>query len=577
MIIGQVTPIVCNPRGFSIDDHLAGAQAVVSGCRDYDEIGGTAEGGETRRTGAAWRRWGVNGGAGNGGLRPAADMAGRSVTNRAGAYAAAAAIVTVCTLLNGLNHWWALSEANVVSIYLAGVALTAARFGRGAALLAVFLSVLAYDYFFVPPAFAFAKVESEYAITLVVMTAIGLLISDLTNRLQGQLRAAKAQERRTALLYRMTREFSGFTLTEELISAATTIAADAFDGEAVIYGRERGAPLTLQGGANTALAADSESLPTARWVAANSRIAGRGAASLSTIEATFAPMVGQYGAIGALGVRPKDPDRFLEAEERRVLEACANLIAMSLERDRSIVAAQQALTQVATEKLRNSLLTSISHDLRSPLATIAVTAFGLLEDGEQTISAKRDVLQTIVDETRQLGRQVDNLLDLGRLQSSDAPLECEWQVLEELVGVALQRMRSELARHTIAIDIPADFPLVWVAGELLGQVLVNLLANAVRYTPAGSRIEISARVRGERAEISIADNGPGLPPGSEAKLFEKFVRGPTKVPDGQRGLGLGLAICRSIVEAHGGGIVARNRAEGGAEFVFTLRARGGDV
>jgi two-component system sensor histidine kinase KdpD len=488
-------------------------------------------------------------------------------------YAAAALVVVACTLLNGLNHWWALSEANVVSIYLAGVALTAGLYGRGPALAAIVLSVASYDFFFVPPVFAFAKVEGEYVITLAVMTAISLLVSNLTSRLRTQLRASQLQEQRTALLYRMTREFSGFTLTEELITAATAIAADAFDGEAVIYGRERGAPLMLQGGANTALAGDAESLPTARWVAANSRIAGRGAASLSTIEATFAPMVGQYGAIGALGVRPKDRDRFLDEEEQRVLEACANLIAMSLERDRSIVAAQQALTQVATEKLRNSLLTSISHDLRSPLATIAVTASGLLEDAEQTIAAKREVLQTIVDETRQLGRQVDNLLDLGRLQSSDAPLECEWQVLEELVGVALQRVRTDLARHTIAIDIPADFPLVWAAGDLVEQVLVNLLANAVRYTPAGSRLEIRARARGEWADISIADNGPGLPPGSEAKLFEKFVRGPTKVPDGQRGLGLGLAICRSIVEAHGGEIVARNRAGGGAEFVFTLRAK----
>jgi two-component system sensor histidine kinase KdpD len=504
-------------------------------------------------------------------------MVGRIATARVGKYAAAAAIVVACTLVSGLSHWWALDVANLVMIFLAGVALTAALFGRGPALAAILMSVLSYDFFFVPPVFAFAMVEWQYMITLGVMTAIGLLISDLTNRLQAQLRASQLQERRTALLYRMTREFSSFTVTEQLISAACSIAADAFDGEAVIYGRERGGPLTLQSGASTVLAADAESLPTARWVAANSRIAGRGAGALANISGTFAPMIGQHGAIGALGVQPRDVDRFLDADERRVLEACANLIALSLERDRSISAAQQAQTQVATEKLRNSLLTSISHDLRSPLATIAVTSSGLLEgSADQTVAEKREVLQTIVDETRQLGRQIDNLLDLGRLQSSNAPLECEWQVLEELVGVALGRMRTELARHTIVIDIPADFPLVWAAGDLLGQVLVNLLANAARYTPAGSQIEISARSEDEQAEVLIADNGPGVPPGSESKLFEKFVRGGTKVADGQRGLGLGLAICRSILEAHGGKIVARNRPEGGAEFAFTLRAKSGD-
>jgi two-component system sensor histidine kinase KdpD len=492
---------------------------------------------------------------------------------RAGKYAMAAAIVTVCTLLNGLNHWWALSEANVVSIYLAGVALTAARLGRGAALFAILLSVLSYDYFFVPPVFAFAKVESEYAITLAVMTAIGLLISDLTNRLQTQLRAAKAQERRTALLYRMTREFSSIDAPEQLIATAAAIAADAFDGEAVIYVRERGGPLTLQGGADTELASDPDSLPTARWAAANTRVAGRGTSYAPTIAATFTPMVGLHGPIGVLGVRPKDLERFLDDEERRVLEACANMIALSLERGRSNSAAQKAQTQVATEKLRNSLLTSISHDLRSPLATIAVTTSGLLEESaDQTIAAKRDVLQTIVDETRQLGRQVDNLLDMGRLQSSNAPLEGEWQVLEELVGVALQRVRGELAKHAIAIDLPADLPLVWAAGDLFVQVLVNLLSNAARYTPAGSRVEIGARANSGTVEVTIADNGPGLPAGSEASIFEKFVRGSTKVADGQRGLGLGLAICRSIMEAHGGNVSARNRPERGAEFTLRLRA-----
>jgi two-component system sensor histidine kinase KdpD len=181
------------------------------------------------------------------------------------------------------------------------------------------------------------------------------------------------------------------------------------------------------------------------------------------------------------------------------------------------------------------------------------------------------VLETIVDETRQLARQIDNLLDMGRLTAGGATVNGEWHVFEELVGVALARLRRELAGHDVAIDIPGDFPLVWAAGDLLVQVLVNLLENAARYTPPGSRIEIRARRRSLRAEVIIADNGPGLTPGTEASVFGKFVRGPTKVADGRRGLGLGLAICRSIVNAHGGEIVARNRAEGGAEFVMMLR------
>lgn len=222
-------------------------------------------------------------------------------------------------------------------------------------------------------------------------------------------------------------------------------------------------------------------------------------------------------------------------------------------------------------ELRNSLLTSISHDLRTPLATIAVTTQGLIDEGgESRIAEKQEVLETIVDETRLLGRQVDNLLDWGRLNSTATPLARDWQVLDELVGVALFRLRRELASHDVRIDLPADLPLLWIAGDLMVQVLVNLLSNAARYTPAESRIEISGRRAGDRLEVTVADNGPGIPAGSEEAIFEKFVRGADKVADGRRGLGLGLSICRSIVAAHDGTIRARNRPIGGAEFVISL-------
>jgi two-component system sensor histidine kinase KdpD len=282
-------------------------------------------------------------------------------------------------------------------------------------------------------------------------------------------------------------------------------------------------------------------------------------------------MKGIKRLIGVMGVHPGQQGRFQDADELSMLEACANLVALSLERDQLMVESHAAQTQIETEQLRNSLLTSISHDLRSPLATIAVTTQGLLDEGSDgRISEKREVLETIVDETRQLGRQVDNLLDWGRLNSAATPLARDWQVLDELVGVALSRVRRELAGHQVRIDLPADLPLLWVADDLIVQVLVNLLSNAARYTPSGSCIEISARRDEDRQEIVIADNGPGIPAGSEEAIFEKFVRGAAKVADGRRGLGLGLSICRSIVAAHGGTIRASNRPAGGAEFVISL-------
>ena len=205
--------------------------------------------------------------------------------------------------------------------------------------------------------------------------------------------------------------------------------------------------------------------------------------------------------------------------------------------------------------------------LRTPLATIAGTASSLVE---RCRNEDRELLQSVVDESRRLTRLVENLLDMARLDSGSVSLNRQWHVLEEIVGVALEAAKRELREHQVRVAIPADFPLLKIDGFLMEQVFVNLLENASRYTPSGSEIEISARAVGNRVEIRIADNGPGLPAGSEASIFDKFFRGASVAPDGRRGVGLGLAICRAIVEAHGGRIAAANRPQGGAEFVITL-------
>ena len=270
--------------------------------------------------------------------------------------------------------------------------------------------------------------------------------------------------------------------------------------------------------------------------------------------------------------------RFDDAEEIRMFETCAGLVALSLERDHSIDEAhqaqlqlQQSKSQVETEQLRNSLLNSMSHDLRTPLATIAVTASSLLEStAENGWAGKREMLQTVVDESLRLGRQVENLLEMARLNSGVIAAHAEWEAIEELVEAALNRLRRELEGHTIHVEIDKNFPPLWVAGELMEKVFVNLLENAARYTPPGSTIEIRGQPKGEQVEIVVFDDGPGLPAGTEAKVFEKYFRGRATVADGQRGIGLGLAICRSVVHAHGGDIRAENCNPHGAKFVITL-------
>jgi two-component system sensor histidine kinase KdpD len=477
-------------------------------------------------------------------------------------YLAAAAIVAASTLLCALSHWWAFSEANLVMIYMAGVAFTAAKFGHGPALAAVALSVASYSYYFVPPVFAFAKIESQYVITLTVMMAIGIVIGELTSRLRKQLVASRAQEQRTAQLYRVTRELGQLSGVEQLTAAAGRAAAATFDGEATIFLLDGNGRLAPHYGGDGSLGLDPNLLAAAQEVAQPSRTEA-GSHDAFAGDATVVAMRGAK--------RTRLAGRFRDPEERSMLEAYANLAALSLERDALLEESHAVRTQVEREQLRNSLLTSISHDLRTPLATIAVTTQGLLDEATDCrVADKRDVLETIVDETRQLGLQVDNLLDWGRLNSSAAPLKRDWQVVDEVVGIALSRLRRELADRDIRIDLPADLPMLWIADDLVVQVLVNILSNATRYTPAGRPIEIFARRRDDSLEIVIADGGPGIPAGMEETIFEKFVRGADRVADGRRGLGLGLSICKSIVNAHDGSIRASNRPSGGAEFAICL-------
>lgn len=486
-------------------------------------------------------------------------------------YVATALTVALCGLLGWISKTLHLDDSNIVMILLAGVVFVSARFGHGPAVAAAVFGTLLFDFFFVPPIFSFAPTDAQYFITMGVLLGIGVLISTLTSRLQNQLRASQDQEHRTSQLYRMTRELSTLAGTERLITTAGQVLGEMFPGEIAIFSCETDNSLIVRFGDDTLFGRDSGNAVLARRALDSSHTESQRMSDAPVSSALFVPMRGAQRAIGVLGIQPRDPEFFLDPDQHQMLETCASLIALSIERDQSFVQAQQAQVEVQSEQLRNSLLSAVSHDLRTPLATIAVTATSLLEDStEQNWSLKLERAQTVVDEARRLARQVDNLLGMARINSGTIVLNREWEALEELVGIALNRLRRELTDHRVNVDIGEDFPLLWVAGDLIELVLVNLLDNAIRYTPPGSQIEITATSNSASAEIRVADSGPGLPPQSESHVFEKFFRGRTIVADGQRGIGLGLSICRALVEAHDGQISARNRPEGGAEFIISL-------
>lgn len=487
-------------------------------------------------------------------------------------YAATGVVVLICGVLGGLMHRQGLAEANVVMVFLLGVAFVATRYGRGPAIVSAILNVIVFDFFFVPPQWSFTVHDTQYLLTFAVMLAIGLLISALTIRIQTQLHAALEQERRTAALYRLTKQLSEVAGQEFLLSNAGQQLREIFGAEVVIYTRDKGG-LTVRFGGSTTIAQHPVNAVVAEWVADHDQVAGRGTTTLPNATAYFVPLIGSQRTMGALGVKPDDDQRLLDPEQRRLLETCASLIALSLERDQSLLESHEVQLQMQAEQLRNSLLSSVSHDLRTPLAAIAGAAEGLLSSSLPE-NTKKELARSIVEEARRLSRLVNNLLDMTRLETGRVALNEQWHVLEEIVGSARARLSSELSDHDVSVNIPLGFPLLKVDGLLLEQAFVNLLENAARYTPAGSRIEVDARQHGAAVQIFVRDNGPGLTPGMESRIFEKFFRGANeRSPDQRRGVGLGLAICHSIVTAHGGRIEARNRPQGGAEFAITLPCR----
>lgn len=481
------------------------------------------------------------------------------------AYARSLVVVAACTLV-AWSMFGRLAQVNIVMVYLLGVVLVASRFGRGPAILASVLSVLTFDFFFVPPYLTFAVSDSQYLVTFGVMLTVALLISALTARVRLQAEAARTRERRTAALYAMSREFAGARDTEQLLRVATQHIGEVFESDIVVLlpdGTER--LVSMLNPAEFFLGDDEQTV--ARWVFANAQVAGATTTTLPGAQATYLPLVASRGTVGVVGVRPAQTNRFLDPEQLHLLEAFTNQTALAVERLGLAQQAEQARIQVETEQLRNALLSSVSHDLRTPLAVITGATSALLEEAA-CAQPHRTLLQTVYDEAERLNRLVRNLLDMTRLESGTLQVHKEWHSLEEVIGVALARVEKQLEHHPLAVHLEPDLPLVPLDALLIEQVLINLLENAVRYTPPGSPLTLCAWVRDEAVFVELADCGPGLPSGDEQRVFDKFHRVQTGSQGG--GVGLGLTICRGIIEAHGGRIEAENRPGGGAVFRFAL-------
>jgi len=459
--------------------------------------------------------------------------------------------------------------ANLVMVYLLGVTVAGLRFGRGPAVMTAILNVAAFDFFFVPPRFSFAVSDVQYLLTFSVMLTIALVIANLVASVRQQTRVAGARERRTALLYAMSRELAATRGISGMARAAVRHLAEVFQIKAVVllpdaegklhYPRDR--PLE-----NSFRSAD---LAVAQWVADHSRQAGLGTDTLPAATGLYLALGDERQRLGVLAVLPSNPRRVLLPEQRHLLETFASQIGLALERARLAEVAEAAGLAAERESLRNTLLASISHDLRTPLAVMAGAGSTLAEHGAKLDEATRfSLAHSIETKAREMSELVSNVLDLMRFESGQVVLRRDWETLDDLVGTALQRLEVRLAGHAVELRMAPELPPVYVDATLIVQLFANLLDNAAKYTPAGTRVSVSAVADGAFVRVVVEDDGPGLPPGEPARLFDKFQRG-----NGEGtvvGVGLGLAICQAIVRAHGGEIEAQRRAGRGARFEFTL-------
>jgi two-component system sensor histidine kinase KdpD len=470
------------------------------------------------------------------------------------------AALLLLPLLSYLDH------ANIVTLFLLAVVGVAARYGRGPAVLVAVLNVLSFNFAFVPPHFAFSFETLQSVLTFGVMLSVGLIVGQLTARFRYQAEVACAREERANNLYTMSRELSGALVAEQVIEISERCVEASFRAKARLLlpdDHDRLQPLTVDPGKPTV------DVAIAQWCFDCNAPAGFGAENGSTAPLLYLPLRAPLHTRGVIVVEPEQPGSLLGPEQRQLLDTFAVLIAIALERMHFARVARDMLVRMEAERERNSLLAGLSHDLRTPMtALIGLTETLALELPAELLSCQES-LTAIREQAVRMGLLVDNLLDMAKLQAiGGVRLRKDWQSLEELVGSAVRMLEQPLRGHPLRLTLDPALPLVDCDPVLIERVLVNLLQNAAKYTPPGAVIGVVAGVQTDWLFVEVWDEGPGLPAGHEQELFEKFTRGHTEwaVP----GVGLGLAICRAIVAAHGGHIRAENRVAGGARFIFSL-------
>ena len=492
----------------------------------------------------------------------------RSGSERRPYLAALACIALSSVVAWAMSPYFGLSD--LIMVYLVGITATALFASPGATLLAAALGVMAFNVLFVPPRFTFNVESPHYLLTFAVMFVVATVISSLTLRLRQQVLLARESERRTVILHRLGRRLAALRGIEAIIAATLEEVAAAFRTETLAFLSDASGRVRFFSGYPAAAPPSDKEAAVAQWVYSNALPAGAGTGTLDSASLTQVPIrAGEAAPVAVLAVKPPERSGGLSPYQMELLNSLCALAALALQVDNLERRRHLAEAEAETERLRSSVLSTVSHDVRTPIASIQGCAESLLESEQAlTPETRRELLRTIADESYRVSGMISNLLDMTRLEGDGLRLNRVPLPVDEVVGAALGAMEVRLSGRPVHVGIPADIALVSADEILVQHVLVNLLENAIKYSPEASLIGIVAREDGDSVVLEVADRGPGLAAGEELVIFEKFRRG--RAGETAGGVGLGLAICKAIVEAHGGRIAARNNEHGGATFAVSL-------
>ena len=462
-----------------------------------------------------------------------------------------------------------LGSLNIALVFLTAVLGSAIAYGLWPSLFASLVSVFAYNFFFLPPLYTTTIADPQNVIAMASFVIVAVIVSNLTSRVRSQAIAARQRAQETEQLYLFSRKLSAAVTLDDLLWATAYQIALMLKVRVVLL-LGKGEPVLSASYPPEARLPEAD-LAAARWCWSNNRPAGRDCETHPEASRLFLPMHTGRGVVAVIGLAAERPGALLSADQRRLLEALSDQTALAIERVHLARDVDRARLVAETDRLRTALLTSISHDLRTPLASILGSATSLKTQPEALDeAAKREMISTIQEEAERLNRFIGNLLDMTRLESGAIVPRSSMADLSEIVGSALERASRILEQHRIEVRLPADLPMLRLDVVLFEQVLFNLLDNAAKYAPTGSLIQMQARQANEMVELRIIDEGEGIPVADLERIFDKFYR--VQAADRRRvGTGLGLAICRGFVEAMGGHIAAGNRTDRpGAVFTLIL-------